>query len=669
MPLSAPSGLSRSQQLIAAQSLGIPALPSYDSNSGGLVFDRNVLKLGGESWWSALSCRVKTQRMYTDSANAKVFQSSEVSDWLKPLTVSSNYGLLSRTHAKAGPFVFDSTVEAGDVGLLTNAFLTNSSNTYIATATPRLLPDVSRLNEALSTHSTLRMDVHGHSIGGSVATNLDVAECSGEYARVPKAFTFDIMTTTSQEGLQYRAGVYQVTAPSLDGSMVTEKELVSGGARTSLHAQGAVAVEGEAYVWKPKARGGRGKALVEEKTVAEVDNVKEGPREEGTLAEAGAVQIDEFVTSLEVEGNVLDDKTESLSEDSMPSRVTLTTSTSSSTDQLRQKQRILPVTSESIATSISESVKSLEAIRSNVTRLTDEVQEGSLQRFVTGVGKGKSPRARPYSFLLSQPHVKLAASLGCLVRMPLPNRFGLFGGRADDGQVGVLATNGTMNGANGLNGLNGLHGTAANNSAPPMMSSLSRNLNASTTSLISKSSFSSQLADTWEPYLKRTALRVFSSIGMSAQIGTFTRPFLDYSAMEVKLDLGLNSQHVVGSLPTTNTMSAIDFDARPDKNRVFALEGKGVWHCCTISAAQQVFGPVRAKADFRFALDPTNVPQNQGESRTLKGIAQTALSIRPSLLESMFGGDVLVPGTEGAARISCFWNPKRREGMVELRLF
>jgi len=139
--------------------------------------------------------------------------------------------------------------------------------------------------------------------------------------------------------------------------------------------------------------------------------------------------------------------------------------------------------------------------------------------------------------------------------------------------------------------------------------------------------------------------------------------------MEVKLDLGLNSQHVVGSLPTASAMSAIDLDARPDKNRAFVLEGKGVWHCCTISAAQQLFGPVRAKADFRFALDPTNVPQNQGDSRTLKGIAQTALSIRPSLLESMFGGDIIIPGTEGAARVSCFWSPKRREGMVELRLF
>lgn len=35
--LTGSSGLSRSQQLIAAQSLGAPAIPSFDSNSGGWV--------------------------------------------------------------------------------------------------------------------------------------------------------------------------------------------------------------------------------------------------------------------------------------------------------------------------------------------------------------------------------------------------------------------------------------------------------------------------------------------------------------------------------------------------------------------------------------------------------------------------------------------------------
>lgn len=169
MPLLAPSGVSRSQQLIAAQTLGVPALPSYDEHSGGLVLDRNVLKFGGDSWWSAVSCRVKTQKMYSDSAAKKAFQSSEISDWLKPLTVSSNYGLMSRTHAKAGPVIFDSTIEALDAGALSMAFSNSGPD-----GQPQIVPNVSMLGEALATHSSVRMDVHGHSIGASLATNLDV---------------------------------------------------------------------------------------------------------------------------------------------------------------------------------------------------------------------------------------------------------------------------------------------------------------------------------------------------------------------------------------------------------------------------------------------------------------------------------------------------------------
>lgn len=671
MPLSAPSGISRSQQLIAAQTLGVPALPSYDEHSGGLVLDRNVLKVGGESWWSAVSCRVKTQKMYSDSAAKKAFQSSEISDWLKPLAVSSNYGLLSRTHAKAGPVIFDSTIEALDAGALSMAFRHNGSD-----GQPQLVPNVLKLGEALATHSSVRMDVHGHSIGASLATNLDVGDCGGEYARVPKALSLDISTTTSQDGLQYRAGVHQVTAPSLDGSYGGNK----AGRRTSLHAQGAVAVEGEAYVWKPRPRGSASKptgAGVSGKAAPSTSGksavaVKTGGAAGGTgdtsdgANPASHGQIEEFVSNLgdgnpRDDGEQCDDEESSMSgaQVSIPSPLTAEdvqpTDITENVEETRcRKPRILPVTSTSISASISDSLKSLESIRSNVSKLTDDVHEGALQRFVSGAGKRDAARARPYSFLLSQPHIKLVASLGCLARMPLPNGFGLVGWG-----------NGAVTNGSGMTE----NGHAIDAPLLSNMGSLSRHLNASTASLISKSSLSSQLADAWEPYLKRTTIRVFSSIGVSAQMGKFTRRFLDYSAIEVKLDLGLNSQHVVGSLPTTNAMSAIDIESRPDKNRAFALEGKGVWHCCTISAAQQVFGPLRAKADFRFALDPTNVPQNQGDSRTLKGIAQTALSIRPCLLESVFGGDVLIPGTEGAARISCFWAPKKGEGMVELRLF
>ena len=78
---------------------------------------------------------------------------------------------------------------------------------------------------------------------------------------------------------------------------------------------------------------------------------------------------------------------------------------------------------------------------------------------------------------------------------------------------------------------------------------------------------------------------------------------------------------------------------------------------------------MRARLDARFALDPTNVPANEGERSTLKGLAQTALSVRPGLLEAVVGCDVVLPGTEGLGRLALWYSPKRREAMAELRLF
>lgn len=78
---------------------------------------------------------------------------------------------------------------------------------------------------------------------------------------------------------------------------------------------------------------------------------------------------------------------------------------------------------------------------------------------------------------------------------------------------------------------------------------------------------------------------------------------------------------------------------------------------------------VRARVDARFALDPTSVPASEGERSTLKGVLQTALSVRPSLLEAVYGLDCVLPGTEGAVRLALWVSPKRREAMAELRLF
>lgn len=164
---------------------------------------------------------------------------------------------------------------------------------------------------------------------------------------------------------------------------------------------------------------------------------------------------------------------------------------------------------------------------------------------------------------------------------------------------------------------------------------------------------------------------MFASAGVSGQLGRFSRPFLDYTAASARVDVGLTSPHVVGVMPDASSLAAAAADGghRPDKHRAFALEGRGAWHALSVSLAQQVVGPVRARVDARFALDPTSVPASEGERSTLKGVLQTALSVRPSLLEAVYGLDCVLPGTEGAVRLALWVSPKRREAMAELRLF
>ena len=60
-----PSGLARSQQLYMMQRfLNIPATPSYVDKDGGLVLDRVVANIGGNTWWHTLTLRLRAQRAW-----------------------------------------------------------------------------------------------------------------------------------------------------------------------------------------------------------------------------------------------------------------------------------------------------------------------------------------------------------------------------------------------------------------------------------------------------------------------------------------------------------------------------------------------------------------------------------------------------------------------------
>lgn len=63
--------------------------------------------------------------------------------------------------------------------------------------------------------------------------------------------------------------------------------------------------------------------------------------------------------------------------------------------------------------------------------------------------------------------------------------------------------------------------------------------------------------------------------------------------------------------------------------RAFALEGRGIWHALSLSAQQQVYGPVRARADLRVALESPApmLPAEEAGRATLEGAWKVCMHI------------------------------------------
>ena len=50
-------------------------------------------------------------------------------------------------------------------------------------------------------------------------------------------------------------------------------------------------------------------------------------------------------------------------------------------------------------------------------------------------------------------------------------------------------------------------------------------------------------------------------------------------------------------------------------------------------------------------------------------LADALRGMRATPLEAVYGLDLALPGSGGAARAAAWWSPARREAQVELRLF
>ncbi|GBG69050.1 hypothetical protein CBR_g3748 [Chara braunii] len=155
----------------------------------------------------------------------------------------------------------------------------------------------------------------------------------------------------------------------------------------------------------------------------------------------------------------------------------------------------------------------------------------------------------------------------------------------------------------------------------------------------------------------RVSADLFASLGATAQFGSFERPFLDHTSVGFRVDMGAATAFAAAAARSVNAVGENDLDVgrsgqEQAQKRSRSLESEGMdqrgYPMLAVTMQQQVAGPVRARVDARFGLDPVRV----GRAR---------------MLEATYGVDVAL-ASMGAAKLVIWYSPTRREGMAELRL-
>lgn len=805
----AASGLLRPQQLLITQAAGLPVLPGFSRHDGGVVLDRVIAKVGGKEWWANLSGRAKAQQMWAAHRGG-----AKVGDALKNL---NSYALNARTRFALGRNgTLNWVLEAPNAHDLCDTIKNKAAKGTKKRHAGRSKP-------ALKSQAWAKYQLPGHDLIGSTAWNQEYLDSAANYSTVPMALSLDLASKDRPDGIQYRVGLHQVSAPEVEGSQMCgpEKATSSSAAcfRSSLHVQGAVAVEGEGHLWRPSRRTSAAaaqdapasvsvqpaqttqSATMDESPASSQDSRAAGSPEQAqpSIPNPGQAAVRSSAVNLEAASGTATpgqpqpsampatpaaskahsaattqpdrclwpqaqskeapshatkqpadaqqaadmSSTElsrsaaaqtstsspltnatatvpssssaavssiaALSQDSgahaptnaergradaSSSQTQASTSAPDKAAGTAQARRAWPlvrrrradgssgvlidnyssvvsdsdtsedeqpqqpgsllggINAKQIQSGIRDAQANVVKLRQVLDAVTSGVQEGrAQQQHQRQLALSRKLRPVPYSPWLSQPFLKVNAAVGCLARMPLPHH-------------AFRPTHHTSQPA-----------AASSQPQQPLDRPSSR--------------FASEL---WAPYLRDTALRVFGSVGVTGQLGHFCRPVLDFTAGSVRLDFGLTSPHHVNTAAAASSYGNLSvFNPREDhldaadpdeaksshtlasthfKNRAFALEGRGIWHALSASITQQVIGPVRARADFRYALDlPSSIPQGPDGKRSWHNILEAAGKTRPTLLETVYGLEIIIPGTSGIARGAVWYSPMRKEAMAEIKLF
>lgn len=197
LPLNTPSGISRTQFLIAAQAMTLPGFPSHNSSDGGIVADRVLLHTGSDSWWATLTGRAKVQR---------ILRNRKESGLQHTLTDASNYTLCANTRATLGPkthFRARAEVSHGGHGQRSQ----QSKEELINTSSKRAWWQGGRAR----CHAQFKHKLRGAEIKAEVGLDQRLSSASSTYTTAPFTASLDIATPPGQtSNVQYRAGLFHV---------------------------------------------------------------------------------------------------------------------------------------------------------------------------------------------------------------------------------------------------------------------------------------------------------------------------------------------------------------------------------------------------------------------------------------------------------------------------
>lgn len=222
LPLQAPSGLARPQQLLLAQRVfGVPAAPAWHAPDGGLVLDRALLSAGAATWWGSVTARLRAQRAWEAPATKEGRPHAA-------LAQASAYGLTARARVSLPRrSLLRAAVQLDTLeGLFPPRGVAGSDAAALPTPAQRHPP------RARASFLSLGLLPAGHELRVEAAAH---EKCSGTGPRggaselvAPLVASLSVSNSSRGRGLlRYRAGL--VTAPPSAGGVR------GGGLR--LHAQ------------------------------------------------------------------------------------------------------------------------------------------------------------------------------------------------------------------------------------------------------------------------------------------------------------------------------------------------------------------------------------------------------------------------------------------------